>query len=173
MSTDNGNGTPPPTAPGGADGKQTPQFTVMAQFIKDLSFENPNAPKTLQGPGENPNMQISVNVNAKKVADDTYEVDLDFEAHAKNDAGVIYNLELVYAGLFKLANLPQEALQPVLFIDCPALIFPFVRRLVADLTQEGGFPPMAIDPINFAALYQQNIKKQGVANMAGNTPAAS
>ena len=160
MNTENGNGASAHAAPAGPDGAPGPQFTVVGQFIKDLSFESPNSPQSLQGPGENPGMQIGVNVNARKIADDTYEVELNFEAHAKNDAGVIYNLEMVYGGLFKIANLPENALQPVLFIDCPALLFPFVRRLVADLTQEGGFPPISIDPINFAALYQQNLQKQ-------------
>ncbi len=146
--------------------EKAPEFAMVGQYIKDLSFENPNAPKSLKGPGENPNMQIEINVNAQKVGDHTYEVELHFEAHGKNDAGVIYNLELVYAGLFRLVNFPDDALQPVLFIDCPILVFPFVRRLVNDLTQEGGFPPLRLEPINFAALYQQNLQKQQASNSA-------
>ncbi len=175
MSTENGNGASPQQtgAEGGNSEAKGPQFTVIGQFIKDLSFESPNAPKSLQGPGSNPNMQIGVNVNARKIADDTYEVDLHFEAHAKNDEGVIYNLELLYAGLFRIANLPENALQPVLFIDCPGLLFPFVRRLVVDLTQEGGFPPISIDPINFAALYQQNLQNQQKNEVADSSGEAA
>ena len=167
MNTENGSGVPAlASEQAGADKAQGPQLRIVGQYIKDLSFESPNAPQSLQGPGENPNMQIGVNVNAKKIADDTYEVDLNFELHAKNDSGVIYNLEILYAGLFNIANMPENALQPVLFIDCPAFLFPFVRRMVSDLTQEGGFPPMSLDPINFAALYQQNLKKQQEAQKA-------
>ena len=139
-------------------GEQIPgaQLNVLGQFIKDLSFESPNSPNSLQGPGGNPKLEVNVNVQGRKHADDVYEVGLQFEAQAKNDEGVIYNIELVYAGLFRLTNIPENLLQPVLFIDCPAVLFPFLRRLVGDLTREGGFPPLFLDPIDFASLYQQN-----------------
>ncbi|MGI9385267.1 MAG: protein-export chaperone SecB [Methyloligellaceae bacterium] len=132
------------------------QLAVLAQFIKDLSFESPNAPQVLQGPGENPKLQINVNVQATKRADDVYQVDLQFEAQAKSDDGVIYNIEIVYAGMFRLSNIPEDLLQAVLFVDCPTILFPFLRRIVADLTQDGGFPPLLMDPMDFAALYRQN-----------------
>ena len=133
------------------------QLNVLGQFIKDLSFESPNSPNSLQGPGGNPKLEVNVNVQGRKHADDVYEVGLQFEARANNDDGVIYNIELVYAGLFRLTNIPENLLQPALFIDCPAVLFPFLRRLVGDLTREGGFPPLYLDPIDFSALYQQNI----------------
>jgi len=135
------------------------QLNVLGQFIKDLSFESPSAPNSLQGPGENPKLEVNVNVQGRKHAEDVYEVGLQFEAQAANDTGVIYNVELVYAGLFRLTGIPENLLQPVLFIDCPAVLFPFLRRLVADLTREGGFPPLFLDPIDFASLYQQNIAR--------------
>ena len=141
---------PPPEQLRGA------QLNVLGQFIKDLSFESPNAPASLQGPGDNPKLEVNVNVQGRKQADDVFEVGLHFEAQAKNDSGVIYNIEILYAGLFRLTNIPENLLQPVLFIDCPAVLFPFLRRLVGDLTREGGFPPLFLDPIDFAALYQQN-----------------
>ncbi|MCG8562848.1 MAG: protein-export chaperone SecB [Hyphomicrobiales bacterium] len=132
------------------------QLAVLAQFIKDLSFESPNAPQVLQGPGENPQLQVNVNVQATKRAEEAYQVDLQFEAQAKSDDGVIYNIEIVYSGMFRLTNIPEDLLQAVLFVDCPTILFPFLRRIVADLTQDGGFPPLLMDPMDFAALYRQN-----------------
>lgn len=145
----NGNSVPP------AAGAAQPPFQarVVGQYIKDLSFENPNVGKLLQSPGDNPNLKLEVNVNANRVGDDLYESAIDFKANASNKAGVIYELELVYAGLFKIESIPQQALEPFLLVNCPALLFPFLRRLAADLTREGGFPPLLLDPIDFAGLY--------------------
>jgi preprotein translocase subunit SecB len=113
----------------------------------------------LQSPGQNPQLKVGVNVNASPRAEDVYEVALNLEVHAKNDQGVIYNVELVYGALFRLKNLPANLLQPVLFVDCPAIIFPFVRRVLADVTRDGGFPPLMLDPIDFGRLYQQNVAR--------------
>src|SRR5262249_14526229 len=128
----------------GGDAGEQPQINVLGQYIKDLSFENPRAPESLRGPGKNPNIQINFNVQAQGIGEDAYEVALTIEATAKNEDGSLYTLELIYAGGFRLRNLPQEALRPVLFIECPALLFPFARRLVGDLTREGGFPPLLL-----------------------------
>jgi len=149
----------------GAGEKKQPQINVLGQYIKDLSFENPAVPKSLRG-GKNPNIQINFNVQAQPIGEELFEVALTMEANAKNDEGVIYNLELVYAGGFRLHDLPKEAIQPVLFIECPALLYPFVRRLVADLTREGGYPPLLIDPIDFASLYRQRMVKGEAAAAA-------
>ncbi len=143
-----------------SDTKPKAHLNMLAQYAKEMSFSSPNAPKILQNPGTNPNMQISVNVNAQKIGDDIYEVTLDITARAKNDEGVIYNLELLYAGLFRLQNIPQKAIQAVLLIDCPGLLFPFVRRLAADLSREGGFPPLMLDPIDFAGLFRSKLQAQ-------------
>ncbi|WP_088348411.1 MULTISPECIES: protein-export chaperone SecB [Rhodomicrobium] len=159
------NGTAPEAA---KDEDQQPQINVLGQYIKDLSFENPGAPRSLRGPGKNPNIQINFNVQAHPIGDDVFEVVLTMEAAAKNEDGALYNLELVYAGGFRLKNLPQQALRPVLFIECPALLFPFVRRLVADLTREGGFPPLLLDPIDFASLFRQRLMQD---EAAGGEPA--
>ena len=137
-------------------GKQ-PQLTVLAQYIKDLSFESPSAPQSLQGPGQNPQLKVGVNVNAGARGEDAYEVALQLEVHAKSDHGVIYNVELVYGGLFRLRGVPQNMLQPVLFVDCPTLLFPFLRRVLADVIRDGGFPPLMLDPIDFGRLYAQNL----------------
>jgi preprotein translocase subunit SecB len=140
------------------------QARVVGQYIKDLSFENPNIGKLLQGPVENPNIKIEVNVNAQNVARDLFESAIDFKARATNKAGVIYDLELVYGALFKIENMPAQALEPFLLIHCPSLIFPFVRRLVADLTREGGFPPLLLDPIDFANLFMRRKEQAKAAN---------
>ncbi len=160
MADNNSNGND--TAEAG-ESKQ-PQINVLGQYIKDLSFENPSAPRSMRG-GVKPSIQINFNVQAQPIGEELFEVALTLEANATGDDGVIYNLELVYAGGFRLHNLPKEAIQPVLFIECPALLFPFVRRIVGDLTREGGFPPLLIDPIDFASLYRQRMmQNQEAAN---------
>lgn len=147
--------------PAGAESGNQAQLNVLAQYVKDLSFESPGAPQTLQGPGENPQLQIGVNVNAGPRGDDIYETVVHLEAHAKSDAGVIYNVELDYGGLFRIKNVPEKMLQPILFVDCPTLLFPFVRRVIADMVRDGGFPPLMLDPIDFGRLYAQNLAKDG------------
>ena len=150
----------PPQAPAGAPSAAAqPQLTVLAQYIKDLSFENPSAPQSLQGPGQNPQLKVGVNVNAGPRGEDAYEVALQLEVHAKSDHGIIYNVELVYGGLFRLKGIPQNLLQPVLFVDCPTILFPFMRRVLADAIRDGGFPPLMLDPIDFGRLYAQNVTR--------------
>jgi preprotein translocase subunit SecB len=153
-------GAAAPQPPGeGARAAPGAQLAILTQYVKDLSFESPGAPQTLQGPGQNPQLQVGVNVNAGPRGEDAYEVALQIEAHAKSDAGVIYNVELVYGGLFRLKNIPQHLLQPVLFVDCPTILFPFVRRVLADVVRDGGFPPLLLDPIDFGRLYTQNLAR--------------
>ena len=142
------------TAPQEAAGVQA-QIRVIGQYIKDLSFENPNVHRLLAAPSEKPALRIEVNVNATKLADKAFESLIEFKAEATSKSSVIYDLELAYAGLFQIENLPEQALEPFLLINCPALLFPFLRRLVADLTREGGFTPLWLDPIDFAALFMQ------------------
>ena len=138
------------------------QAQVVGQFIKDLSFENPNISKLLDGPGENPNLKLEVNVNAERTRNDLYQSTIDFKAHATNNVGTIYIMECVYGGLFKLQNVPEQALEPFLLINCPTILFPFLRRLVADITREGGYPPLMLDPIDFGSLYMR--RQQELAN---------
>jgi len=155
--------------PGAAASPQqaTPvQVQIVGQYIKDLSFENPNVGKLLEGPGENPNLKLEVNVNANRNGPDLYESAIEFKAVATNKVGTIYDLELVYAGLFKVANIPEQALEPFLLIHCPSLIFPFLRRLVADISREGGFPPLLLDPLDFASLYMRRQQEAAAAKEA-------
>jgi preprotein translocase subunit SecB len=155
-----GKGASPQTAtPEGAAPGTAPQLNVLGQYIKDLSFESPHAPQTLQSPPPNPQLQVTVNVNVASQSEETYEVVLNIDVHAKSDVGIIYNVELFYAGLFRLRHVPQNMLQPVLFVDCPALLFPFTRRVLADITRDGGYPPLMLDPIDFARLYSQNLAR--------------
>ena len=128
---------------------------VVAQFVRDLSFESPNIESLINGPGENPNLNLEVNVNARQIQQHLYESTIEFKASATNNVGVIYDIEVVYGGMFHVENMPQEALEGFLLVNCPAILFPFLRRIVADLTREGGFPPLFLDPIDFAALYLQ------------------
>jgi preprotein translocase subunit SecB len=153
---DNGNVGKPPA------GAAPPpvQVRIVGQYIKDLSFENPNVRKLLDGSGEKPSLRVDINVNATKMAEKVFESAIQFKAQATSQAGVIYDLELAYAGLFEIAAMPEQALEPFLLINCPSLLFPFLRRLVADLTREGGFPPLLLDPIDFAALFMQR-QQQG------------
>jgi preprotein translocase subunit SecB len=155
--TDSGNGNSNPL-PGPAPNQV--HVRVVGQYIKDLSFENPNVRRLLGGPGEQPALRVEVNVNATKLADKMFESAIQFKAEAASKTGVIYDLELAYAGLFEVQNLPDQALEPFLLINCPSLLFPFLRRIVADLTREGGFPPLLLDPIDFAALFVQR-QQQG------------
>ncbi len=150
----------------GADGKdpnpqsaQQPaaQLHMLAQYVKDLSFENPGAPDSLSATKGSPKIDVSVDVQAKRRSNTEFEVALKLSATAKRDEDVIFITELVYAGLFQMTNIPEEQIQPIVLIECPRLIFPFARRVLADATRDGGFPPLLIDPIDFVGLYQQQM----------------
>ncbi|MGE0626223.1 MAG: protein-export chaperone SecB [Hyphomicrobiaceae bacterium] len=162
---DSSNGAQPGNA---ADSEQQGvQIRIAAQYVKDLSFENPNIERLLSGPGDNPNLNVEVNVNSRPMAENLYESAIHFTAQAVSTQGVIYDFEVVYAGLFHLENLPQEALEPFMLVNAPTLLFPFLRRLVADVTREGGFPPLLLDPIDFAQLYLQRQQQAQAGNDNG------
>ncbi|MBS0268890.1 MAG: protein-export chaperone SecB [Proteobacteria bacterium] len=144
-------------------GENPIQAKIVNQYIKDLSFENPNVHKLITGAGDQPTLKVEVNVGAQKLADDLYESAIEFKATATNNIGTIYVLETVYAGLLKVEKMPEGALEPFLLISGPAMIFPFLRRLVADITREGGFPPLFLDPIDFGALYVRRQQQQSQA----------
>jgi preprotein translocase subunit SecB len=145
-------------APAAADANAQPQAGMLAQYIKDISFENPNAPQiyqTLQN--AKPDIKIGINVAGRQVAEDAFEVELKLEAKSTANEQAVYVVELVYAGLFQLRNLPEEAMQPFLLVEAPRLIFPFARRILSDAVRDGGYPPLTLEPIDFAALYQQRM----------------
>lgn len=151
--------------PQNGNGKAAAEFRarVLTQFIKDLSFENPQIERVLEGPLKETNLAIEVNVNARRLRPDLYEALIDFNATAtdKDKQRTIYQLELVYGGMFQIENIPQQALEPFLLVNCPAMLFPFLRRMVADLTREGGFEPLWLDPIDFGQLYMQRKRAAG------------
>lgn len=133
---------------------EMPQVRIVAQYIKDFSFENPNAPRSFNPQdGEGPKIEVAVNVNARKANEELFEVELRITASAQGDIGAIFAVELLYAGLFALKNVPDDALEPFLVVEAPRLIFPFARRIIADATRDGGFAPLMLDPIDFASMY--------------------
>jgi preprotein translocase subunit SecB len=161
---------PKSAAPNGTHGQAAPQtqmqIRVLNQYIKDLSFENPNIGKQMLVQGENPNLQVEVNVNAQRVGETVFESAIKLKADCTAKSGVLYDLEIEYGALFDLPGLPEPALEQFLLVNCPALIFPFLRRIVADVSREGGFPPLLLDPIDFAMLYMRR-REQNLAD-AGN-----
>jgi preprotein translocase subunit SecB len=136
----------------------TPQLLVLAQYTKDLSFENPNAPRSLGQTGQ-PQINVNVSVNANPLTDTDVEVQLRLEGKAEFSGTVMFNVELVFAGMFRLQNVPQENVHPLLMIECPRLLFPFAREIIANAVRNGGFPPLLLDPIDFIALYQQRMSQ--------------
>lgn len=136
-----------------------PALNVIAQYVKDLSFENPRAPESLRPQEKAPQIAIGVNVNSRQRAESEFEVDLKIEVNARIDDEVVFAIDLLYGGLFGVQNVPQQHLHPFVNIECPRLLFPFARQIVADAAIRGGFPPLMIDPIDFVALYQQYIAR--------------
>jgi preprotein translocase subunit SecB len=134
-----------------------PQLNVLAQYVKDLSFENPNAPRSLQQQQAAPSINIQINVNAKPLAGNEYEVELKIEGRAEAASLFLFSFDLLYAGVFRIVNVPQENLHPVIMIECPRLLFPFARETIATATRNGGFPPLMIDPVDFVSLYRQKV----------------
>ncbi len=168
----------PETAPGtegqdaGAaqDGAQNVEFAVISQYVRDLSFENPNAPQSFMTDQGKPNIDIKVDLNARRGSETNFEVVLKIRADARSEDNktALFVAELEYAGLFHVKNVPNESLQPVLLIEAPRLLFPFARRILSDATRDGGFPPLQLDPIDFVALYRARVAAQQQQAEAGN-----
>lgn len=136
---------------------QQPQLNVMAQYIKDLSFENPNAPRSLMAGNQQPQIGIQINVEGKPLTDTEFEVTLRLEAKAEIGGELMFGLELDFAGLFRFGNVPPESMNAIVLIECPRLLFPFAREIVASTVRNGGFPPLLLEPVDFAALYRQRM----------------
>jgi preprotein translocase subunit SecB len=168
MQTTTNNGQDVPPQPG-ADTAQ--RLVVNAQYIKDLSFENPRAPQSLQQQQAAPAVDINVDVNAQPLAGDTYEVVLTVNASAKINNEALFILELVYGAVVTAQNVPRDMLPPVLLVETPRLMFPFARNIVAEATQNGGFPPLLINPIDFTELLRRNAA-QTAAPAANDTTSA-
>jgi preprotein translocase subunit SecB len=138
----------------------SPQVGVISQYVKDLSFENPNAPAVYQWQGQ-PKIEVEFGISAQKLSDEIHEVTLKVDIGAAGSNGeTAFRIELLYGGLFGLRNIPEEQLQPFLLAEAPRLLFPFARQIVAQSVQNGGFPPLLLDPIDFGALYMQQAAAQ-------------
>jgi preprotein translocase subunit SecB len=133
-------------------GGQGPGIRILAQFVRDFSFENPRVPESLRG-GEQPQIDLGVEMNARGRDDGFFEVDLKLSAKAAREDGPVFVVELVYGGVFQIEGVAAEDVEPVLLIECPRFLFPFARRVIADITSEGGYPPFLLDPIDFAGVY--------------------
>src|SRR5919107_4204706 len=161
MATTNGpNGGPPAAAPN--SNEAPPQLNLLAQYIKDLSFENPNAPRSLQQQQQQqaPKINIQINVNAKPMAENDFEVELKIEGRAEMPNLFLFSFDLLYAGIFTIQNVPQENIHAIVMIECPRLLFPFAREIIATAVRNGGFPPLMIDPVDFVSLYRQRMAEQ-------------
>lgn len=148
--------------------QKDPQYhrmiAVNAQYVKDISFESPKAPMSLIGDKPRPEINISVDVGAKKMGEDLYEVSLKITSNAESkeegkDSETLFIAEITYGGLFTIKGMSEGQLEPSLLIYCPTLLFPFIRRILADVTRDGGFPPLMLDPVDFAGLYTQKQKQ--------------
>ena len=158
-STNGGNGSIQPT--------DDAQVSVIAQYIKDLSVENPSSPQVFQWQVQ-PQLDVQFNINVENVSDEVHEVMLKIEVTARSENGVHFVIDLSYAGLFGIRNAPPEALPPFLLIEAPRLIFPFVRQIIADAVSNTGFPPLLLDPIDFTAAYMAQVQ---AAQETGEQPA--
>jgi preprotein translocase subunit SecB len=147
------------TTNGGQATDKPAQLNVLAQYIKDLSFENPNAPRSLQPGQQQPAINIQINVGAKPMTETDVEVELKIEGKADSSGTVLFQFELIYAGVFRMQNIPQQDAHPVMMIECPRLLFPFAREIISSAVVNSGFPPLRIDPVDFVGLYRQRLSE--------------
>jgi preprotein translocase subunit SecB len=157
----------PPFGPTAPEGVVQPAIRILAQFIKDLSFENPRAPESLRAGAPAPQIDLAVELNAQAREGGLFEVELKLMAGAKRESEAVFQIELVYGGMFQVVGVESDELEQVLLIECPRYLFPFARRMIADLTAEGGFPPLMLEPIDFAAIYLAR-KAQSDQGFVGN-----
>jgi preprotein translocase subunit SecB len=144
-----------------------PQVGILAQYVKDLSFENPHAPRSMASSTQQPAININVAVDAAPLTGTDFEVTLRIEGKGEAQGLLLFSFELVYCGVFRVQNLPADSLQPMVLIECPRLLFPFAREIIATATRNGGFPPLMLEPIDFVALYRQ---RMAMAQPAANAP---
>lgn len=143
-----------------------PRLRILAQYIRDLSFENIVAQKGVSGPEVNPEIAVQVSLDARKrTVENQYEVIAKFKIDSKNsvDSSTLFMCELEYAGVFHVENVAEEQLHPFLMIECPRMMFPYIRRVIGDITRDGGFPPLNLDPVDFVALYRQEVQRRMAA----------
>ena len=164
---ENGDATQPAANP------QQPRMQILAQFTRDLSFENIVAQKGLNGADVKPEISVQVSLDARKRGtENQYEVISKFKVESKNsgDGSSLFLCELDYGGVFHIEGVPEEQLHPFLMIECPRMLFPFVRRIISDTTRDGGFPPVNLDPVDFVALYRREIARRAQAERHADAP---
>lgn len=164
--SDTGSGAPGPNGKGQGNGSAPPPgyttlpINVLGQYVKDFSFENPNAPRSLM-PGQNaPQVEVSVNVDTQTIGENMFEVALNVRCEARMGEMVAFLVDLTYAGLLTLQGIPQEHVRAVLLIEGPRLLFPFARAIISDASREGGYPPLLLNPIDFADLYRRQLARE-------------
>jgi preprotein translocase subunit SecB len=139
---------------------------VVTQYIKDFSFENPNAPHSLVGAKQSPKIDIQISVNAKPLSETDIEVTLNLEGKAKIEDNLLFGFELVFAGVFRIQNVPEESMSAIVLIECPRLLFPFAREIIATTVRNGGFPPLLLEPVDFVGLYRKRVSELQTASAA-------
>ena len=149
-----------------------PQLSVLGQYIKDFSFENPNAPRSLAPKETQPAINIQINVGVGQLAPTDFEVALKLEGKAEAEGLVLFAFDLTFAGVFRIQNVPQEHLHPLVMIECPRLLFPFAREIVGTAVRNGGFAPLLLAPVDFVALYQQRLAAAQAEQAANPNPTA-
>ncbi|MDO9525065.1 MAG: protein-export chaperone SecB [Gemmobacter sp.] len=145
------------------------KMQILSQYIRDLSFENALAQKGLQGGDVQPDIQVQVSLDAtKRSTEHQYEVVQKYKISAKNrvNGEALFLMEIDYGGLFHIEGVPEEQMHPFLLIECPRMVFPFVRRIVSDMTRDGGFPPLNLDAVDFLALYRQELARRAQVGQA-------
>ena len=142
---------------GGPQPQASPHIGVLAQYVKDFSFENPHAPRSMAPTGQQPTINIQVNVDAAPMSGTDVEVILRLEGKAELPGTMLFSFELAFGGLFRIQNVPAESMQPIVLIECPRLLFPFAREIIATAVRNGGFPPLLLDPVDFVGLYRQRL----------------
>jgi preprotein translocase subunit SecB len=150
------NGGPGPQAEAEAD-MQMPRIGVLAQYVKDFSFENPNAPRSLAPSTQQPAININIGVEVAPMSDTDFEITLRLEGKAESQGTLLFSFELLYCGVFRILNVPADSLQPTAMIECPRLLFPFAREIIATGTRNGGFMPLMLEPVDFVQLYRQRM----------------
>ena len=151
---------------GSGDAQNMPQAATLAQYVKDLSIENPNAPQVYQWQ-EQPRVDVQFHINVDRASDEMHEVVIKLEVSARSDSGVQFLVDLSYAGLFGIRNFPEEAMGPFLLVEAPRLLFPFARQIISEATQNAGFPPLLLDGIDFGAAYMAQLQAQQEGQPSG------
>jgi preprotein translocase subunit SecB len=135
-----------------------PRIGILAQYVKDFSFENPNAPRSIGPSPQQPAINVNIGVDAAPLSDTDVEVTLRLEGKAESQGMLLFGFELLYCGIFRVQNVPADSLQPTILIECPRMLFPFAREIIATATRNGSFPPLLLEPIDFATLYRQRLE---------------